>query len=237
MRDAIVLLPFAALLPPARAAFAAGSAWMPRIETPLTLAAALGPPVTAGAGQLSFDPTARPADCRAAAAGPGLGPGLGRAAIRARFEQAVAAVVDTAQALARAAARHAPASAPSAGPLGASCSSPFSGPGARQRALAQLALEWASQAPAPATDRLYALQPAAWVVVQAGGADPFAASLLGQSAVPRLCLDLDPGDAARFDAARRRARRSRSATTSSMRPSAAPRRCWPTYAAPKCRSR
>ncbi len=199
VRDTIVLLPFAALLPHARAAFAAGSVWMPRIETPLTLAAALGPPITAGVGQLSFDPTADRLTVAQLLRAQAWGQAWARSDPRA-FEQAVAAVVDTAQALARAAALHPPGQRAERWAAWRQLLSPFSGPGARQRALAQLALEWASQAPAPATDRLYALQPAAWVVVQAGGTDPFAASLLGESAVPRLCLDLDPGDAARFDA-------------------------------------
>ena len=48
LRDAIVLLPFSALLPPARAAFAALGGWPPRIETPRTLAEASGPPPAAG---------------------------------------------------------------------------------------------------------------------------------------------------------------------------------------------
>ncbi|HEY9065829.1 MAG TPA: hypothetical protein VIO33_12680, partial [Burkholderiaceae bacterium] len=55
LRDAVVLLPFAALLPHARAAFAVESAWLPRIETPLTLAATMGPAAPAAPGRLSFD--------------------------------------------------------------------------------------------------------------------------------------------------------------------------------------
>jgi len=198
VRDTIVLLPFAGLLPHARAAFATGSAWMPRIETPLTLAAALGPSSTAGAGQLSFDPTADRLTVAQLLRAHAWGQAWARSDPRA-FEQAVAAVVDTAQALARAAALCAPDRRAERWPAWRELLSPFSGPGARQRALAQLALEWASQAPVPATDRLHTLQPAAWVVVQAGGADPFAARLLERSAVPCLCLDLDPREAARFD--------------------------------------
>jgi len=198
LRDAIVLLPFAALLPHARAAFASGSAWMPRIETPLTLAGALGPPATAGAGQLSFDPTADRLTVAQLLRAQAWGQAWARSDPRA-FEQAVAAVADTAQALARAAALHAPAERAERWAAWRELLAPFSGPGARQRALAQLALEWASQAPAPATDRLHRLQPAAWIVVQAGGADPFATSLLENAAVPCLSLDLDPTDTARFD--------------------------------------
>jgi len=198
LRDTIVLLPFAALLPHARAAFAAGSVWMPRIETPLTLAAALGPPTAAGADQLSFDPTADRLTVAQLLRAQPWGQAWARSDPRA-FEQAVAAVVETAQALARAAALRAPDGRAELWAGWRSLLGPFSGPGARQRALAQLALEWASQAPAPATDRLYGVQPAAWVVVQAGGADPLAASLLEGSAVSCLLLDLDPSDPARFD--------------------------------------
>jgi ATP-dependent helicase/nuclease subunit B len=43
LRDAIVLLPFAQLLPHARQAFARAGGWLPRIETTRTLAASLGP--------------------------------------------------------------------------------------------------------------------------------------------------------------------------------------------------
>jgi ATP-dependent helicase/nuclease subunit B len=197
LRDTIVLLPFAALLPHARAAFAAESVWMPRIETPLTLAGALGPPTTAGAGQLSFDPTADRLTVAQLLRAQAWGQAWARSDPRA-FEQAVAAVVDTAHELARAAALHAPEQRTERWAAWRQLLSPLRGPGARQRALAQLALEWASQAPAPATDRLYALQPAAWVAVQAGGADPFATSLFASSAAPCLCLDLDPSDAVRF---------------------------------------
>ncbi|MBC8055008.1 MAG: hypothetical protein H7Y61_00345, partial [Rhizobiales bacterium] len=57
LRDAVVLVPFAQLLPEARRAFARTGGWMPRIETTKTLAASLGPTPLAQAGQVSFDPT------------------------------------------------------------------------------------------------------------------------------------------------------------------------------------
>ena len=53
--DAVVLLPFADLLTPARRAFAERSLWMPRLHTARTLAAALGPPVARAAGELTGD--------------------------------------------------------------------------------------------------------------------------------------------------------------------------------------
>jgi len=198
LRDAVVLLPFAALLPHARAAFAAESAWMPRIETPLTLAAALGPPTIAGAGHLSLDPTADRLTVAQLLRAQPWGQAWARSDARA-FEQAVAAVVDTAHAFARAAALDLPDRRRERWETWRALLAPFSGPGGRQRALAQLALEWGSQAPAPPTDRLHALRPSAWIVVQAGGMDPLSTSLLQHSAAPRLCLDLDPREVARFD--------------------------------------
>ena len=57
LRDAVVLLPFAQLLPLARGAFADAVGWMPRIETTKTLAASLGPTAAGAPGQISFDPT------------------------------------------------------------------------------------------------------------------------------------------------------------------------------------
>ena len=198
-RDIIVLLPFAALLPHARSAFAASSVWMPRIETPLTLASALGPPTSAGADQLSFDPTADRLIVAQLLRAQAWGRAWARSDPRA-FEQAVAAVVDTAQSLARTAASLPPQRRNERWATWRGLLGPFNGPGARQRALAQLALEWASQAPAPATDRLFDLRPAAWVVIQAGGPDPFAESLLASADAPCLRLDLDPSESQRFDA-------------------------------------
>jgi ATP-dependent helicase/nuclease subunit B len=55
VRDAVLLLPFAELLPLAREAFAARGGWQPRVETTHTLACALGPAAARSAGSLSFD--------------------------------------------------------------------------------------------------------------------------------------------------------------------------------------
>ena len=56
------------------------------------------------------------------------------------------------------------------------------GPGATERLLARVALEWAAAAPRPATDALFALRPSAWVAVEAGGADALTRSLLAAAA-------------------------------------------------------
>jgi ATP-dependent helicase/nuclease subunit B len=55
--DAVLLLPFAELLAPARRALAQSGGWLPRVHTPRTLAAALGPPVQHAAGELTGDAT------------------------------------------------------------------------------------------------------------------------------------------------------------------------------------
>src|SRR5262245_48992010 len=55
LRDSVLLLPTASLLPAVRAAFAQRGGWQPRIETTQTLADALGPPPPTAAGHLSGD--------------------------------------------------------------------------------------------------------------------------------------------------------------------------------------
>ena len=55
LRDALVIVPFAQLLPVARQAFARGGGWMPRIETTQTLARSLGPAEPCHPVQISFD--------------------------------------------------------------------------------------------------------------------------------------------------------------------------------------
>lgn len=186
LRDLIVLLPYAALIPPARDAFVSAGGWQPRIETPQTLAAALGPP-PAESGGLSGDVITDRLQAeqllrRALAAAAGID--------RAH---AAALVVDAAQALAREAAQRTPqeraalwrdarqAIEPSARAIGAA-----------DAALLALAVAWASDAAVPpATDRLYAAAPAAWVVVRVGGADALAERVLDAAAAPGLLIDLD----------------------------------------------
>ena len=68
---------------------------------------------------------------------------------------------------------------------------PAAGPGARQRWLARIALEWAASSAAGPSDRLFDLQPAAWVVLQAGGPDPLVEALLAAAPDATLCLVLD----------------------------------------------
>jgi ATP-dependent helicase/nuclease subunit B len=188
-RDAVLLVPYAQLLAPARQAFAARPGWQPRIETTATLAAALAPPPLPAVGQLSFDRTLDALSAATLLRSRPFGADWARHDRRG-FDLAVAAIVDAAQALTHAAHERPPAqrsgwwsqlraALPGAG-----------GPGALEGALLALAAAWAEAAPAPATDALFMLQPAAWIVVQAGGADALAESLLGECGAA-LRIDTD----------------------------------------------
>src|SRR5204862_7816205 len=108
LRDAIVLLPFAQHLPPARRAWAAGGGWMPRIETTLTLARSLGPDATPAAGQVTLDAALDRLTARRLLRAAAGSAGWARRDPRG-FDHAVDAVVQTAHALVRAAAAVAPA--------------------------------------------------------------------------------------------------------------------------------
>lgn len=197
LRDVVVLLPFAQLLPVARQAFGAAGGWVPRIETTQSLARGLGPAEAPAAGQISFDVA--------------LDRLVARRLLRAQswaaawaqrdaqgFEQALAALVDTAHAIARAASAIEPSrralhweharSLLSLQALGPGA------PGTRERLLSRVALEWAAAAPVPATDMLFGLRPAGWVALQAGGPDRLTRHLLEHAAgadLPCLWLDAD----------------------------------------------
>src|SRR5438105_5695279 len=108
LRDAIVLLPFAQHLAPARRAWAAAGGWMPRIETTLTLARSLGPTAPAEPGQLAFDAALDRLAARRLLRTQGWAAGWPRRDPQG-FEHAVQALVLTAHGLARASAAVAPA--------------------------------------------------------------------------------------------------------------------------------
>lgn len=197
LRDTVVLLPFAQLLPLARRAFGATGGWMPRIETTQSLGRSLGPPEPPAPGQLSFDVALdRLVAERMLRAQP-----WARNDVRG-FAHWVAQVVDTAHALARAAFAMPAAQRPEHWERGRALltlQSLTPGlPGTTERLLGRVALEWAANAPAPATDNLFALRPAAWIALQAGGPDPLTRRLLLEAAPVRPCLcldaDVDPED-------------------------------------------
>ena len=190
LRDVVVLLPFSALLPPAREAFARSGGWQPRIETARTCAASLAPPVAVQPMQLSFDAGADRLVAARLLRLQSVGAAWAKADPR-RFDRAVAAVVETAQALAGAAHELPPAVREAYWADARQRLAPGAGPGAQQRWLARLALEWAAQSAAPATDRLFEAEPAAWVALQAGGADALIESLFAQARCPCLVVDAD----------------------------------------------
>ncbi len=202
-RDAIVLLPYTGLLPCARTAFARLGGWQPRIETPETLAATLGPPIAARAGTPSGD---RPTDRLIAASllrGQPFGAAWAERDPRA-FDAAVAMLVDTAQGLMRGAADLAARERDGWWARLRDELVPIAGPGATERLLARIALEWAASADAPATDALWALRPAGWIALCAGGEPPLLRRLLddaAQAGIPVLRLEADPPLAEPFDTA------------------------------------
>ena len=190
-RDAVLLLPFAQQIAPARRAFAAQGGWAPLITTSHSLASSLGPSRLAAPGQISGDAAidAFTAD--------GLLAGQSWAqALRTRDEKAYVAararLVETAHALSRAAGQRAPSQWAAFFESAAErLASQAGGPGDLERALGLVALAWAqSDDRAPATDALFAQRPSAWLVLEVGGPDALAQALTA-GAVPSLCLQAD----------------------------------------------
>lgn len=191
LRDAVLLLPFAQQLAPARRAFLARGGWMPRITTSHSLASALGPTALAAPDQLSGDAAIDAFTADRLLAGQSWVQPLKRGNPR-DYRVALARLVDTAQALARAAAQVPPdARTAFFDAARQRLAALESGPGLLERALAQVALAWvAADERRPATDTLFALRPSAWIWLRAGGPDPLAQALLAGD-VPALCLDAD----------------------------------------------
>ncbi len=188
LRDALWLVRDAACQPLARRAFASIAAWPPRVETIDSLARSLGPPGEAAPPALTLDA----ATDRLTAIGllRGRVGGSGKSPADPRlFEHAVGSLVRTAHALAcRAAAMHGAARdawwIQARGLLGAA--------DGVEGALALAALEWAATASCVRTDRVLALQPSAWIVLDDNdAADPFVTSLTAQAAERGIrCLRL-----------------------------------------------
>ncbi len=190
-RDAVLLLPYAALLPLARQALVAAGGWQPRVETVLTLAESLSPRLATSVGGVSGD--ALRDRLRAAAL-------LRRqpwAAERERhdgagFAQLAALLADAAQVLHRRAAAL-PTGQRDAFWSQARAALPGSGgPAALEASLAGVAIEWAALEPAAAHDALFAHRPSAWIVARLGGADDVAEAVLHACTVPALLIDADP---------------------------------------------
>jgi ATP-dependent helicase/nuclease subunit B len=190
LRDAVLLLPFAQQLAPARRAFLARGGWLPVLSTTHSLASALGPTPLAAPQQISGD---APVDALAAdtlLAQQTWAQTLKRDDPRA-YRLALARLVETAHAFARAAGQRDPADR--AAWFDAARKHLVDDPiGGTERALTWVALEWAaSDDRAPATDALFRHRPSAWIALQAGGPDPLAQALLARGDVPALLLNAD----------------------------------------------
>jgi len=180
-RDAVLLLPFAQHLAPARRAWMQRSRWQPRIETTHSLASALGPSPLPQALQISFDAAIDALAARQLLQGQSWAQAL-RASDARAYELSVQRLVEAAHALARGAAQQAPAGRAAFWTRGREALQQAGGPGGLERALALVALEWAAaDARSPATDALFELRPSAWLHLQCGGADPLAEALLAHA--------------------------------------------------------
>ena len=192
-RDAVLLLPYAALLAPARAAWAALGGWQPRIETPLTLAATLGPPVAPAPGLCSGDRTLD--GLSASLLLRGLPWGADWAARDpAGFARIVGSLVDAAQALRGAALQRAPAARDAFWAAVREALPAAAGPAATEALLLRVAVEWAATTGSSASDRLFEHRPSAWLVLRLGGPEAIAEALLGHADTPALLLRADPPD-------------------------------------------
>ena len=190
LRDAVLLLPFAQQLAPARRAFLARGGWLPVLSTTHSLASALGPTPLAAPQQISGDAPVDALAADALLAQQTWAQTLKRDDPRA-YRLALARLVETAHAFARAASQRDPANR--AAWFDAARRHLVEDPvGGTERALTWVALEWAAADDrAPATDALFRHRPSAWIALQAGGPDPLAQALLAREDVPTLLLNAD----------------------------------------------
>ncbi len=199
-RDAVLLLPQVRHLPSARQAWSRWvGGWLPRIETPQTLSAAWAPTPQPVAGLITFDLATDHLTARKLL----QSASFTRASDPLALDHALTALVQTAQGMARAASLVPPTQRDAHWARCRECLNGAGGPAGRERALAQLALEWAALQVAPRTDVLFlpddgevegeAARVSAWVMVQAGGVDPLSRAVLQAAALHRPCgvVDLD----------------------------------------------
>lgn len=197
VRDAVVLVPFAALLPVARQAWGQEGTWMPRIETVATLASSLGPPVPAALGR---DAVADRLRARALLASQDWAVAWARRH-DLPLDVFAAPLAEAAVALAQAAALEPPGLREAwwarARSLVGGPAHPGD-PGALEAVLRRVAVEWAAAQAAAGHEPVFLHQPSAWVLVRFGGDDPAAMRLVSASQVPVLHIDADPPPARAF---------------------------------------
>ncbi|HSW27549.1 MAG TPA: PD-(D/E)XK nuclease family protein [Burkholderiaceae bacterium] len=192
--DAVLLLPFAELLAPARRALAQSGGWLPRVHTTRTLAAALGPPAHHAAGELSGDATIDRATARDLLRGHAWAAAWLQRDPRA-FDAALQSLVRTAHALRSAAISRPPHERATWWQLARQQVDPGGGVGATHRLLLRVAIEWCALSDGTDTDRLFEHRPAAWIVLTLGGEDALALNVMREAAaqgVPVLQLSGDP---------------------------------------------
>jgi ATP-dependent helicase/nuclease subunit B len=189
-RDAVVLMPYANLLPVARAAFAQTGDWQPRIETPATLADALGPPAAWAEQQVTGDMRIDGLQAQRMLAATEQGAGLAQtlAALAQALSQAQAAWPPEERAQRWQDLRD------EMPPL------PAGAPGGVERGLLRAAIAWAAVHEQTPADRLWRHRFPALVVVQGGGEQGVAQALMNAAAsagtpVLRVMADL-PADEA-----------------------------------------
>jgi len=199
--DAVLLLPFAELLAPARRALAQSGGWLPRVHTPRTLAAALGPPARLAAGELSGDATIDRATARDLLRGQAWAAAWLQRDPRA-FDAALQRLVCTAHALRSAAVSRPPHERAAWWQLARQQVAAGGGVGATHRLLLRVAIEWCALGDSSDTDRLFEHHPSAWVALTLGGEDALALNVLREAAargVPVLQLSGDPVSADPFE--------------------------------------
>lgn len=192
LRDAVWLLPYAALLPAARQALADAGGWQPRVETLATLRVQLGPrqPSSGPGPDVVLNRLQAAQWLREQPAGAAWAREDARA-----FRQGVEALVRSAEALQAAAACRAPQVREAWWLEARALLAGGSGPGSIERLLARIALEWAASGEPDDADALRRLRPSAWVLLRAGGPDRLAEAVLADAlaqGTPGLVLDADP---------------------------------------------
>ena len=199
--DAVLLLPFAELLAPARRALAQSGGWLPRVHTTRTLAAALGPPMQHAASDLTGDAAIDRATARDLLRGHAWAAAWLQRDPRA-FDAALHRLVRTAHALRSAAVSRPSHERAAWWQLARQQVAMGGGVGATHRLLLHVAIEWCALSDSADTDRLFEHRPSAWIALTLGGEDELALSVLREAAlqgIPALQVSGDPASSDPFE--------------------------------------